>query len=68
MPPRADGKVRGMWRLLVRSARLAVGVPDYAAYVDHVHRAHPGRAPMPEAEFFRNRLQARYARGRSRCC
>lgn len=65
---RADAAVRRAWRVLVRAARLAVGVPDYAAYVAHLRRAHPGTEPMDERAFFRDRLQARYGRGRSRCC
>ncbi|AXK71452.1 DUF466 domain-containing protein [Lysobacter sp. TY2-98] len=56
------------WRRLVQAARLAVGIPDYGAYLEHMRRAHPGTAPMDEAAFFRERLQARYGRGRSRCC
>ena len=68
MPPRTDRPLRRGWRALVRAARLAIGLPDYGAYVDHVRREHPDAVPMSETEFFRNRLQARYARGRSRCC
>ncbi|TCZ88630.1 putative selenoprotein [Lysobacter sp. N42] len=56
------------WRWLARTARLAVGVPDYAAYVAHVRKAHPGRTPMTPGEFARERMSARYARGRGRCC
>ena len=53
---------------LVRGARLAVGIPDYDAYCDHIRRAHPDRAPMDRRTFFRERMDARYGRGRSRCC
>lgn len=60
--------VRRCWRLLTQAARLAVGVPDYDTYVAHVHAQHPERAPMDRAEFFAERMQARYGRGRSRCC
>lgn len=56
------------WRWLVRSARLAVGVPDYDAYVAHQRRAHPDREPMSREAFARERMDARYGRGRSRCC
>ena len=65
---RIDRRVAGMLAAFARGARMAVGVPDYAAYVAHVRRAHPDAVPMTEAEFVRERLQARYARGRSRCC
>ena len=63
----ADALRRG-WRTLAQTARLAVGVPDYDAYVAHVSTRHPGRTPMDRATFFAERMQARYGRGRSRCC
>lgn len=56
------------WRWLVATARLAVGVPDYGTYVAHLRAAHPDREPMSEAAFARDRMEARYGRGRSRCC
>lgn len=58
----------GTWRWLVLTARLAVGVPDYGTYVAHMRRAHPGARPMSPDEFARERMEARYGRGRSRCC
>ena len=60
--------LRRAWRDAVRTARLAVGVPDYDAYVAHVRRRHPDRTPMDPRTFFRERIEARYGRGRSRCC
>lgn len=56
------------WRAGVRGARLAVGIPDYDAYVAHLRRAHPQHEPMGREAFFRERMEARYGRGRSRCC
>jgi uncharacterized short protein YbdD (DUF466 family) len=56
------------WSLAARTARLAVGQPDYWAYVTHFQRRHPGREPMGRDAFFRERLAARYGRGSSRCC
>lgn len=56
------------WRASVQTARLAIGIPDYGVYVEHVRRAHPDRAPMTRDEFFRERMEARYGKGRSRCC
>ncbi|TZF91801.1 YbdD/YjiX family protein [Cognatilysobacter lacus] len=56
------------WRTIANAARLAIGIPDYDAYRDHMQRAHPDRAPMDRAAFFRERVDARYGRGRSRCC
>ncbi|WP_189454857.1 YbdD/YjiX family protein [Lysobacter bugurensis] len=71
--PRVDratlaSRLRRAWRVVVRSARLAVGVPDYDTYVCHCRRAHPDREPMSRDAFFRERMDARYGRGRSRCC
>ncbi|WP_220429087.1 YbdD/YjiX family protein [Vulcaniibacterium gelatinicum] len=60
--------MRRFWRTAVRTARLAIGVPDYEAYLAHMRTHHPGRAPMDRAGFFAERLQARYGRGRARCC
>lgn len=47
-----------------------VGVPNYDTYVEHVARTHPDQAPMTRAEFFRNRVDARYGGGSGgfRCC
>jgi uncharacterized short protein YbdD (DUF466 family) len=50
------------------TARLAIGVPDYDAYVVHMRAQHPGQAPMTHEAFCVERMQARYGRGRSRCC
>lgn len=60
--------VRKAWIWATRAARLAVGVPDYDVYVAHMKRMHPEIAPMDHAAFFAERLQARYGKGRSRCC
>ena len=56
------------WTWAARTSRLAVGVPDYDAYVAHMRRMHPDTVPMDHAAFFAERLQARYGKGRSRCC
>lgn len=61
-------EVLRLWRLAVRTARAAVGVPDYAAYVAHLRARHPDRVPMDRAAFHRERMAARYGAGRSRCC
>ena len=60
--------IRRCWRVLAQAARLAVGVPDYDAYVSHVRAQHPDSEPMDRTAFFAERMQARYGRGRSRCC
>lgn len=62
------GLIARFWHPLVRTARLAIGLPDYAQYVEHMRRRHPDRTPMDETTFFRERMEARYGKGRSRCC
>lgn len=56
------------WRGAARAARLAVGVPDYDAYVAHLRSRHPDRAPMDRESFHRERMLARHGRGTTRCC
>ena len=53
---------------LLRAVRQVLGVPDYERYLEHARRAHPGRVPMSEDEFFRRRLEERYERIGNRCC
>ncbi|WP_425480810.1 YbdD/YjiX family protein [Montanilutibacter psychrotolerans] len=60
--------LRSCWRAAAQTARLAIGIPDYDVYVDHLRRHHRGREPMDRDTFFRERMQSRYARGSSRCC
>ena len=60
--------VRDAWRWLRELGRLIVGVPNYEAYVAHMRAQHPDVAPMTYEAFFENRLEARYGKGRSRCC
>lgn len=59
---------RGAWTWAVRTARLAVGVPDYDVYIAHMRRMHPEAVPMDREAFFRERMQSRYGRASSRCC
>ena len=61
-------RLHGLWRWLAQTGRLIVGVPDYDLYLAHMRRRHPERTPMTREAFFADRLQARYARGASRCC
>lgn len=56
-------------RRVGETARLAVGVPDYDAYVAHVRARHSDATPMTYEAFFRERQAARYGgKGRFRCC
>lgn len=56
------------WRAGAQTARLAIGIPDYDNYAEHMRRNHPERLPMSRDEFFHERMMARYGKGRSRCC
>lgn len=56
------------WRAAVRTARLAIGVPDYDNYVAHMRARHPDARVMSYPEFFNDRQQKRYGTGRSGCC
>lgn len=57
---------------LSQTARLMIGVPDYRTYVKHRQETHPDEPLMSEAEFFRERQDARFGVGTSgrvfRCC
>ena len=68
MWPRLSARLRALRRGLLRSARLAVGVPDYDNYIAHRRAHHPGEPVMSYPEFFRERQASRYRRGSSRCC
>jgi uncharacterized short protein YbdD (DUF466 family) len=56
--------------MVVQTARLMVGVPDYDTYVAHWQSKHPDQPVMTHREFFRERQEARYAvnKGRFRGC
>ena len=61
-------RLGALWRAVVQTARLIVGVPDYDLYLAHMRRTHPDVAPMSREAFFADRIEARYGRGSSRCC
>ena len=56
--------------MVVQTARLMVGIPDYDSYVAHRQTTHPDQPVMTHREFFRERQEARYAvsKGRFRGC
>ena len=56
------------WRKAVQTARLAIGVPDYDAYLAHMRSHHPQCRAMSYREFFDERQQKRYGNGRTGCC
>lgn len=56
-------RLRRCWAALAR----VLGEGEYARYCEHLRARHPGR-PLPTAkEFYRARLEEKYARP-SRCC
>ena len=57
------------WHAAVQSARLAIGIPDYDNYVEHMQTKHPDKPVMSYEAFFRERQEARYG-GKSgpKCC
>ena len=62
---------RGVLDWIRRAAGVlgtVVGAPDYERYVAHVRARHPGVEPVGWAEFYRARLEDRYARPGSKCC
>jgi uncharacterized short protein YbdD (DUF466 family) len=48
--------------------RTVIGAPDYERYVAHIRARHPGTEPLAWADFYRSRLEDRYAKPGSRCC
>ena len=53
----------------MRSALRSIsGMPDYEAYIDHVHRCHPERPVLSEREYYDQYVRSRYADGPTRCC
>lgn len=66
--PSPAERLRAWWEVAARTARAAIGLPDYDTYVAHMRAHHPDRSPMARDAFFRERMEARYGRGRSRCC
>jgi uncharacterized short protein YbdD (DUF466 family) len=74
-PPPAWEFQRGLWvraqarlRACLSDFRRVVGMPDYAAYLQHLQEAHPGWPVPTEREFFELYLRARYGDGPTRCC
>ena len=71
LAPPVRERLRSWYRLAAQTAHLMVGVPDYATYVEHRRRHHPGEPVMSREAFFRECQERRYApaAGRGmRCC
>ncbi|HEX6105819.1 MAG TPA: YbdD/YjiX family protein [Gemmatimonadales bacterium] len=73
---RLTASLAGAWHALVarlpvppaRLLRQVAGMPDYAAFVEHLRRCHPERTVPSERDYFDAFLRARYGDGPSRCC
>ena len=60
-----------MWaraEAVLRVVRRIAGMPDYAAYREHMQRCHPEQAVPGEREFYEEYVRARYEGGPTRCC
>jgi uncharacterized short protein YbdD (DUF466 family) len=62
--------MRGFLEGMVRTARLAVGVPDYEDYLQCRRTSHPEQPVMTYEEFIAERQEARFAveKGRLKSC
>ena len=60
----AVGSVQQLGSLLRRIA----GMPDYAAYIEHLRRYHPDRETPTEREYYEEFVRSRYEDGPTRCC
>ncbi len=52
----------------VRAMRRVFGMPDYAAYLQHLRTCHPDHPVPSEREYFDAYVKARYGDGPTRCC
>jgi uncharacterized short protein YbdD (DUF466 family) len=74
MPGRPEGTTAGRARLrdalaaLLATIRGVAGMPNHAAYLEHLRRCHPERALPTERELYEAYLRSRYPDGSSRCC
>jgi uncharacterized short protein YbdD (DUF466 family) len=53
---------------LLSFLRQIVGMPDYAAHLEHLRRCHPGHPIPTERQFYEEYVRARYSDGPTRCC
>jgi uncharacterized short protein YbdD (DUF466 family) len=60
MNRKMNRKLKEFFNRVAQTARLMVGVGDYANYVEHMHQHHPDRQPMTHTEYFRYCQVARY--------
>jgi uncharacterized short protein YbdD (DUF466 family) len=62
------GGMGGTVAALLSAIRRVAGMPDYAAYVEHLRRCHPEREAPTARQFYEEYVRGRYADGPTRCC
>lgn len=60
--------MRDSLRSILDIIRRIAGMPDYAAYLEHLKGCHPDKPVPTEREFYESYLQTRYGDGPTRCC
>ena len=60
--------VRDRLQQVIAVVRRIIGVPDYDAYLAHMHRHFPDCTPMDVRTFERERMADKYTQPGSRCC
>ena len=53
---------------ILRVIRRVAGMPDYAAYLEHLQGCHPEYPVPTEREFYDSYLKSRYGDAPTRCC
>ena len=64
----ATGQVRNALGKSLALLRKVAGMPDYAAYLQHLRHSHPDYRIPTEREFYAEFVRRRYEDGPSRCC
>ncbi|MBF0183063.1 MAG: YbdD/YjiX family protein [Magnetococcales bacterium] len=70
-PPNRVARATAWLALLKATLRSMIGLPDYQVYVAHRQQHHPDQPILSEAEFIRERQEARYGNRQGkmiRCC
>lgn len=61
-------RLRAGWRGVAWYVKEVLGENDYAHYVDHLSRHHPGAKPITRRQFERDKMDRLQANPKSRCC
>ena len=67
-PEAAGLRSRAVLQRLASVLRAVSGMPDYRAYVEHLHQCHPERGVPSQREYYLEYLRTRYGDGPTRCC